>query len=202
MNLFAGHFLDSAARTQSCVRLGLCAWILRSGLTRYGQRRERPLQSRSERPQVIFLVLQTAVGPTQIEIADHPLRPGDRCDVYLGQGGRGMFRRIALSLELEELATFRQGTDTRTERVVVWRAPLGSWRGLQLAPGTRFEGRGVFQVPATAMHSFISEHYAVSWRVIVRGRPGRWPAFTRSFPVLIYPAAPPATEPTAGRRLP
>ena len=154
---------------------------------------------------VIFvrsLILATAVGTTQVEISDHPLLPGGRYEVLLGQGGSGSFTSLEMAVELEEQATFRQGTDTRTERVVVWRAPLGSWRGLQLAPGTRFEGRGVFQVPATAMHSFISEHNAVSWRVIVRGRPGRWPAFTRSFPVLIYPAAPPATEPTAGRRLP
>lgn len=137
------------------------------------------------------LVLATAVGTTQVEISDHPLLPGGRYEVLLGQGGAGAFTSLEMAVELEEQATFRQGTDTRTERVVVWRAPLGSWKDLQIAPGTRFEGRAEFQVPATAMHSFASEHNSVTWRVVIRGHPARWPSFTRSFPVLIYPAAPP-----------
>ncbi len=135
------------------------------------------------------LVLTTAVGPTQLEISDHPLRPGGRYEVLLWQGGSGAFRAIEMSLELEERATFRQGTDTRTERAVVWQAPLGSWHGLNLAPGTRFEARTVLELPVTAMHSFASEHNAVHWRVVVRGRPDRWPSFTRSFPVIVFPPA-------------
>jgi hypothetical protein len=136
------------------------------------------------------LVLATAVGTTQVEISDHPLLPGRHYEVLLGQGGSGVFTSLELAIELEEQATFRQGTDTRTERALVWRAALGSWEGLQLAPGTRFEGRAEFQVPAAAMHSFASEHNSVTWRLVVRGRPARWPSFTRSFPVLIYPADP------------
>lgn len=146
---------------------------------------------------VIFirsLILATAVGTTQVEISAHPLLPGGQYEVLLGQGGSGSFTSLEMAVELEEQATFRQGTDTRTERVVVWRAPLGSWQGLQLAPGTRFEGRAVFHVPAIAMHSFASEHNAVTWRVVIRGRPTRWPAFTRAFPVLIYPLPPPSGE--------
>jgi hypothetical protein len=134
------------------------------------------------------LVLATAVGPTQLEISDHPLRPGGRYELLLAQGGSGTFREIELAVELEEQATFRQGTDTRTERVVVWRAPLGAWQGLQVAPGTRFEGAAALHIPDTAMHSFASEHNSVSWRVVVRGQPARWPAFTRSFPVVVFPA--------------
>ena len=146
---------------------------------------------------VIFvrgLILSTAVGTTQVEVSDHPLLPGGRYEVLLGQGGSGTFTSLDMAVELEEQATFRQGTDTRTERMVVWRASLGTWTGLQLAPGTRFEGRGVFQVPATAMHSFASEHNLVSWRVVVRGRPAGWPPFTRSFPLLVYPAPPSGTQ--------
>lgn len=136
------------------------------------------------------LVLATAVGTTQVEISAHPLLPGGCYEVLLGQGGSGSFKSLEMSLELEEEATFRQGTDTRTERITVWETPLGSWHGLQVAPGTRFEGRGAFQVPPAAMHSFASAHNRVTWRVVVRGRPSRWPAFTRSFPVLIYPSSP------------
>lgn len=139
---------------------------------------------------VIFvraLVLQNAVGPTQIEIADHPLRPGDRCDVFIGQGGVGMFRRITLTLQLEELATFRQGTDTRTERQLIREEPVAEWRAVSIVPGRRFEERASFEVPANAMHSFASLHNAVTWRIAVRVEPAKWPAFTRHYPIVVLP---------------
>lgn len=135
------------------------------------------------------LVLATAVGTTQLEISAHPLRPGGTYEALLAQGGSGAFRSLEMSLELEEQATFRQGTDTRTERMVVWKSPLAAWQGLQLAPGTRFEARATIHLPATAMHSFASEHNAVHWRIVIRGRPDRWPAFTRTFPVIVFPQA-------------
>lgn len=141
------------------------------------------------------LVLATAVGTTQLEISAHPLRPGGTYEALLAQGGAGAFSDLEMSLELEEQATFRQGTDTRTERLVVWKSPLGSWPGLQLAPGTRFEARATIHVPSSAMHSFASEHNGVNWRIVIRGRPARWPAFTRAFPVVVFPLA--AGEPAA-----
>ncbi len=134
-------------------------------------------------------VRATAVGPTQVEISDHPLRPGGRYDVLVAQGGTGMFRSLELALEVEEQATFRQGTDTRTERVVVWRHPLKAWKDVELSPGTRFESHATLHLPEEVMHSFQSEHNAVSWRFLVRGEPVRWPGFRRVFPVVVFPAA-------------
>ncbi len=160
---------------------------------------------------VIFvraLVLQNVAGPTQIEIGDHPLRPGDRCDVYLGQGGVGLFRRITLTLELEELATFRQGTDTRTERRVIQEEPIADWRAVSIAPGRRFEERASFEVPANAMHSFASLHNSVTWRIAVRVEPAKWPGFTRHYPIVVLPqrtgpallSTPPASLASVGSR--
>ena len=135
------------------------------------------------------LILRTAVGTTQIEIADHPLRPGVRYDVLLAQGGSGDLQELSMTLECEEQATFRQGTDTRSETLVVHREPLRTWRDVQVAPGTRFEALATVVVPGDAMHSFVSEHNAVRWRIVVRGVPTRWPPFTRTFPVVVYPPA-------------
>lgn len=134
------------------------------------------------------LVLTSAVGTTQLEISEHPLRPGGTYEVHLAQAGSGTFRDLSVTLELEEQATFRQGTDTRTERLVVWRGAVQSWQGIQVAPGTFFEARATLSVPPSAMHSFVSEHNSVSWRVVIHGRPARWPAFSRGFPVVVYPA--------------
>lgn len=133
------------------------------------------------------LVLATAVGTTQLEIAAHPLRPGGRYDVLLAQGGAGTLRQLSLALELEEHATYRQGTDARSERVVVWRQVFETWRDVELSPGARFEVRAAIAIPSEAMHSFDSEHNAVRWRVVVHGVPERWPPFRRIFPVVVFP---------------
>jgi hypothetical protein len=133
------------------------------------------------------LVFATAVGPTQLEISDHPLLPGGRYDVLLAQGGTGTFRTLTLTLELEEQATFRQGTDTRTEQLVVWRQTVASFADVGAAPDSRFESRAVIDVPRDAMHSFTSAHNAVRWRLVVRGTPERWPELCRTFPVVVFP---------------
>lgn len=144
------------------------------------------------------LVLTTAVGTTQLEISDHPLVPGNRYDVLLAQGGSGTVTSLVLTLEVEEMASFRQGTDTRTERVIVWRDVVKEWTNLQITPGVRFETHVTVAIPAGVMHSFVSEHNAVRWRIVVRGQPDRWPGFVRAFPVVVYPAT--SAEPATGRR--
>ncbi len=145
------------------------------------------------------LVLATAVGPTQVEVSDHPLRPGRTYGVLVAQGGRGGFRSLELLLELEEQATFRQGTDTRTERAVVWSHVVKQWRDVELSPGARFEAEAEVRLPADAMHSFQSEHNLVGWRFVVRGTPLRWPPFRRVFPVVVFPAEAAPLRPPAGK---
>ena len=136
------------------------------------------------------VALATSVGPTHVEISDHPLVPGTTYDVLLAQGGARLLRRIEVGLELEETASFRQGTDTRTQRLVVRRHPVAGWRDVQPVPGGSFEARVACTVPDDAMHSFSSDNNAVQWRLVIRARPERWPEFTRVFPVVVVPAAP------------
>ena len=132
--------------------------------------------------------LATSVGPTNVEVSGHPLVPGTTVEVLLGQGGASLLRRIGIDLELEETASFRQGTDTRTQRIVVRSHPVAEWRDVQPVPGGSFAARVACPVPADAMHSFTSENNAVQWRIVVRARPERWPEFIRVFPVVVMPA--------------
>lgn len=139
------------------------------------------------------LLAATAVGPTQLEISRQPLHPGDTCDVLLAQGGAGIMRSLQLSLAVEEQATFTQGTDTRTDKLTVWSESIHDWHDLELTPGTRFEARTRLTIPADAMHSFASEHNAIRWNLVVQGVPDRWPPFTRSFPLVVFPPPPAGT---------
>ena len=143
-------------------------------------------------------LVAAAIGTTQVEISAHPLQPGERYDVLVTQGGSGVVRHIDLSLELEEVATFRQGTDTRSEQTVVQRQGVAAARDIRPDPTCRVELRGVVSVPAHAMHSFTSAHNAVRWKLVVSGRPDRGPLFTRVFPVVVLPGTRPVPFPEPG----
>jgi len=135
------------------------------------------------------LLLATAIGTTQVEISAHPLLPGGRYDVLLAQGGTRVLRSLEVLLELEEHATFRQGTDTRSEQVTVYRQQVLACGDVRPAPTSRFETRTVVEIPVDAMHSFTAAHNAVRWRLVVRGTPDRSPAFSRAFPLVVLPAS-------------
>jgi hypothetical protein len=135
------------------------------------------------------LLLATAIGTTQVEISAHPLVPGGCYEVLLAQGGTAVLRTLELLLELEEHATFRQGTDTRSEQVTVYRQPVASFDNVRPQPTSRFETRTVIEIPPYAMHTFTAAHNAVRWRIVVRGAPYQRPAFSRAFPVVVLPPA-------------
>lgn len=134
------------------------------------------------------MLIHTGIGPTQVEISDHPLRPAIACQVYLSQGGHLSMRSLALSLVCEEAATCQQGTDLRTETKVVFDRQIFRQTDFSIDPGLPFEHQCTIEIPAQAAHSFQSEHNAVNWKLVVRGEAESWPPFERAFPVIIYPA--------------
>ncbi len=133
------------------------------------------------------LLVTTGVGPTLVEISDQPLQPGRRYRLFLSQTGRLKLRRLELLLVCDEGATFRHGTDARTETRRVWEQPLLRRDDVEVAGGVPFQTECELAVPVGAMHSFKSGHNEVTWRILVKGSPARWPDFERSFPVIIYP---------------
>lgn len=135
------------------------------------------------------LVLATWIGPTLVEISDQPLRPGRRYEVFLSQAGRLRMNSLEVLFVCEEEATYRHGTNTRTETVRVFQQPVFRQEDFQLVHGVPFEVRFPLEVPAEAMHSFQSENNEVNWKLIVVGDVAGWPSFQRSFPVIVYPAA-------------
>jgi hypothetical protein len=105
--------------------------------------------------------MSTAIGATRVEIAEHPLRPGRSCRVYVSQTGRVNVRWLKILLVCQERATYSHGTDTRTEIALVHRQLLHRAR------------KFCIQADQAA--------------VLVRGKVARWPIFERRFPVYVYP---------------
>jgi hypothetical protein len=93
-----------------------------------------------------------------------------------------------VELVCEEEATFRQGTDTRTECMPVYQSEVYRRSAIQIEPGMAFEDRCEFQLPEGAMHSFHSAHNEVRWVVLVTGEVAHKLHYQRRFPVIVYPS--------------
>jgi hypothetical protein len=143
------------------------------------------------------ILLTSGTGATLLEIAEHPLYPGQRYEAFLSQTGRLHVRWLQVQLVCEERATYQQGTDTRVAMAVVHRQTVMNERKFEIPPGGAFETHFTVNVPPTAMHSFTAAHNAVSWMLVVRGRMARWPEFERRFPLYVYPT-PAVREAAAG----
>ncbi len=129
----------------------------------------------------------TAVGPTLVEISAHPLLPGGRYQVFVSQGGRSKIHSLDLLLVCEEEATYRQGTNTRTETRQVYCQPVLHYEKIDAQRVTPVEAVCPLAVPADAMHSFKAGHNGIHWKLVVReDRAGR-PDLQRSFAVIVHP---------------
>lgn len=131
------------------------------------------------------------VGPTVVEISDHPLHPGETYDVFVAQWGRMTLRRLSVRLVCEEETFYRQGTDVRSERHEAMSIHLGASKNLQVDPHNAAEQQLQIRLPDDAMHSLAGRHNAIRWRIEVQGKLVRWPSFCRNFPVVIHPPPPP-----------
>jgi hypothetical protein len=134
------------------------------------------------------VMITTGVGPTRIEISDHPLSPGQRYDVFLSQAGRLTIHSLEVWLACDEQASYRQGTDTRTETRRVYQERCFLREGIEIHQGLPFESRCQIQVPAGAMHSFHANHNDVSWKLIVKGNVAGRREYQRVFQIVVNPA--------------
>lgn len=149
------------------------------------------------------LIVHTGMGPTIVEISNHPLYPGGHYELLLSQSGHMRMKFLQLQLVCEEEVTYHQGTDVRHETRAVFELPIFRQTNFAIEPQLPFEKSMEFSIPAEAMHSFQSGHNAVNWKLVVAGEAEQWPSFVRSFPIIVYPLrqqVPTAWEPRMERR--
>jgi hypothetical protein len=133
------------------------------------------------------ILITTGVGPTRVEISQHPLRPGDECELYLSQEGRLTMNSLEVLLVCDEQATYRQGTDTRTDHRRVFKQSVYRREGFEIDQAVPFEHQWSIRVPEGVMHSFKSTHNEVKWKLLVKGDVAGWPDFEREYPVIVFP---------------
>jgi hypothetical protein len=135
------------------------------------------------------LVRYAGIGPTLVEISDHPLYPGRPFRACVSQAGRLSMRAFEVLLVCEERATYHQGTNTRTDAQRVYQRQLLRREGFEIEPDEPFEVETELRVPADGMHSFAAQHNEVSWKLVVRGAVEGWADFQREFPLAVHPPA-------------
>jgi hypothetical protein len=133
------------------------------------------------------MLVATGIGPTLMEISDHPLHPGGQYRLFLSQSGRLTVGAMRVSLMCEETAAYRQGTNSRTETREVYRHEIFSREGFEVQSGLPFEVEFDLELPAGVMHSFKAAHNEITWTLVVDGDIVRWPDFRRAFPIVIRP---------------
>jgi hypothetical protein len=133
------------------------------------------------------LIMAASIGPTSVEISDHPLYPDQQYQVYLSQAGRLKISSLELHLVCEEKSTFRQGTNSRTYVRRVYQDEMLRRDSFRVDQGMPFEVECKLCIPSQAMHSFKGAHNEVNWKLVVTERFTRWPEILREFPVVVFP---------------
>jgi hypothetical protein len=134
-----------------------------------------------------LLLINTGIGPTLMEISDHPLQPGGQYRLFISQSGRFQVKALRVALACEESATYRQGTNTRTETQEVYCKQLFRREGFEVENGLPFETEIDLEIPEGVMHSFKAAHNEINWVLTVEGNVLRWPDFKRRFSLIVRP---------------
>jgi len=151
-----------------------------------------------------LLLRLAGLGTTTVEISAHPIIPGEEYELVVCQGGHIHMNNFEVWLVCEEEATYRQGTDVRTESRVVFEERLFQSQNIDINPASPFKAAFCLELPVAAMHSFQTPHNGVHWRLVVDGSVAGWSDFERGFPIIVHPGLKTvqAWEPTPARFLP
>jgi hypothetical protein len=109
---------------------------------------------------------------------------GESCQVsWKWSGGVRRVERLRIFLQGREEATYRRGTDTRTEKHVFAVIDVVDTRqSVEIARGT-----GTLAIPADTMHSFEASRNKIVWRLKVAAEIPRWPDVAEELAVVIHP---------------
>ena len=112
------------------------------------------------------------------------LHPGAQVTVgWRFRGAASRLRRLVITVEGREEASYRRGTTTTTEKRVFATLPVvDTTHPLRIA-----QGSAALELPPDTMHSFASAHNKVVWELKVHGDIRFWPDVADVVPLHVYP---------------
>ncbi|MDO5553772.1 MAG: DUF3592 domain-containing protein [Planctomycetia bacterium] len=137
----------------------------------------------------IFRMFKTAfaIGPTILEISDHPVVPGRKHRLTLIQNGRMNASEFEVYVCCEEVTRFRQGTDTITNHREVYRNSLYRQDNLVIPTGQTVTEDFFLYLPIGAMHSMEVEHNEIRWSCVIRINVVGSGEHIRRCPIIVLP---------------
>ena len=133
------------------------------------------------------LLTAFGIGPTLFEISDHPIYPGRKYRILIFQNGMLRYRTLQVSLVCEEIARFRQGTDTITSRKEVYTQPLFYREDFETTQNDPLRQELFMRLPHGAMHSMRLEHNEIVWKIVLLANLTNWPDLHCECPVIVHP---------------
>lgn len=130
------------------------------------------------------------IGPTLLEISNHPIFPGRNYRLALMQSGRLNASAYRVFVLCHEIARYRQGTDTLTNQKEVFRQSLFVKNDWTVPVGETASEEFFLKLPIGAMHSFAAENNRVLWRIVIdiEVKPGL--TLRRECPLVVMPFSP------------
>jgi hypothetical protein len=119
-----------------------------------------------------------------LQAARSAARLGETLEVgYSFSGRTRRIQRLKITLKAEEVATYRRGTDTHTDKNVFYEAVLLDTKVAgQIQPGSVS-----LTIPTNAMHSFSAPNNKIAWTLHLHGDIPRWPDVDLEFPLTVLP---------------
>jgi hypothetical protein len=130
-----------------------------------------------------------------VEISAQPLVPGQRYRFFVQQPGPLQLDWLRLALLCEEKASYRQGTNTRTETRRVGQHELLARQDVSIDRDMPLEIEEDFAVPPDVMHSFKAPHNEILWKLYLEGQVAGGLKFDHAFPVVVSPSPLPGAIP-------
>jgi hypothetical protein len=128
-------------------------------------------------------------GSTRVEIDRFPLVSGETALATLLQFGPARLRALGVDLVCDEIASFRQGTDSRTATVEVYRRSLLAEKRIDARAGESLRRELEVRTPTGGPHSFVSPNNEVRWSIEVTITPVTRAEVRRRFPLCVHPPA-------------
>ncbi len=115
------------------------------------------------------------------------LRPGESARLtWSFSGAAGRIRRLKITIEGREEASYRRGTTTHSDRSTFATLVL-----LDSDQAASFgSGEIAVTLPPGSMHSFSASHNKILWKLMIAGEIARWPDVSEEFELVVLPEAP------------
>ena len=133
----------------------------------------------------VFYTLAAIFNPAvELAMSTGAIERGGSFDVAWQLSGRtSRVSSLKITVEGEESATYRRGTDTITDKNVFCKIPIAEVTDPQ---DIEF-GSISATIPPDTMHTFVANRNKVTWRIVVHGDIPRWPDIKETYEFRVKP---------------